>query len=507
MAGKIKNKMDNKSKFSLKAKVLDIKARVSWIIVVNISDCEKIGIRPGDGLLMYLKGQSIGVFVDVTDALIKPGEVGIFEDLAGRFSISDGERIEFSLLGRPKSTLAIQKKLFKKKLTYEEIYSIISDIVSRRLNDVAVAFFIASSFLEEISKEELFYLTKAMVETGKELKFPGIVVDKHSVGGLCGNETTPIIVPIIASLGLYIPKTCSRAITSASGTADSFETIAPVAFSVEKLQEIVSETSGCVAWGANDIVPSDARIIEIASQFYIESFEKMVSSIMAKKVAMGIKYLVVDIPINKTAKITSIAEANKLKKIFEYLAGKFKMKIRVSMNKAKGPIGRGIGPAFQIRDDLMVLEQKENRPIDLENRAVELAGVILEMTGKAKRNKGKEMARQALKSGRGLAKAKEIIKAQGGDDSISSEKIKLGEAKFEVKAKKSGRVKSINNHHLVEICRILGAPFIKEAGIYLDKQVGEKVKKGETIFTMHTISSLRLELAKKKLKAISLYEI
>ena len=502
--GKVKL-MKKKSGFSLKSKILDIHARVAWIVVLNIKDCKKFGLRPGNRLTMCFKGQSIGVAVDVTDTMVMAGQAGIFNDLAERFSIIEGEPIDFFLPGRAESIYAIQKSLRGKELNYREVYNIISDIVSRRLNDISVAFFIASSLFGDVKRKELSYVVRAMAETGKRLKFKGKVVDKHSVGGLCGNETTPIIVPIIASAGLCIPKTCSRAITSASGTADSFEVIAPVIFNSEKLQAIVRKTGGCIVWGAGDVVPSDSRIIEVASQLFIESFEKMASSIMSKKVAMGIKYLVLDIPVNKTAKIRNMTEAKKLEAIFKYLAKKFKIEIRVFINKAKGPIGRGIGPALQIRDDLKVLEQKDDRPLDLENKAVKLAGIILELGGKAKHSKGEAMAGQILKSGKAFTKFKEIVKAQGGDAEVSSKKIQLGKIKLEIRAKKSGKLRSINNLYLSEVCRVLGTPFIKGAGIYLDRQVGEKIRKGEVIFTMYTDTPLRLELAKKALVNKLLY--
>ncbi|MCD6115052.1 thymidine phosphorylase [bacterium] len=496
-----------KNNFQLSAKVIDIEARVAWIVLIHQEDCQKLGIRPGDGLVIHLKGQSIGCYVDVTDTLVKRGEIGIFEDLAQRFSIEPGEVLEISLLGKPKSLEAIQKKLNGKELNYKEIYEIVSDIVSRKLNDVAVAFFVASSFFEKISPRELFYLTKAMAETGTRIKFSGIVADKHSVGGLAGNETTPIIVPIVASYGIFIPKTCSRAITSASGTADTFETIAPVSFETKKLKNIVNKTKGCIVWSAGDIVPSDARIIEVASQLMIESFPKMVSSIMAKKVALGIKNLVVDVPVNPFAKVKSINRAEELKKIFEDIAKRFKIKIKVSINKAREPIGRGIGPALQIRDDLKVLEQRKDKPLDLEKRALELAGYILELSGKAKTGKGYDMARDSLYSGRALKKFQEIVAAQGGKKNISSEDIRLSDKKYDVKSPKSGRIKLIHNKNLIEICRILGAPYIKEAGIYLHKKTGEKVKRGEALFTLYAGSPLRLELALKALKKKNPYLI
>ena len=496
-----------KSEFSLKAKIIDIAARVSWVVVVNKNDGKRIGIKTGQDLLLRLKGQVINVCVDETDSLVKPGQVGIFKDLAKRFDIDNNEVLRFLIVPKPNSLAAIQKKLLGKPLSYKETYLIIKDITNHRLNDVAVAFFVASSFFRETSNEELFYLVKAMASTGKTLHFSGIVADKHSIGGLCGNETTPIIVPIVASFGIKIPKTCSRAITSASGTADTFETVAPVEFTIEKLEKIVKKTNGCIIWGAGDVVPSDDRIIEVASQLSIESPSKAISSIMAKKVAMGIKYLVIDIPVQKTAKVETFNQAKELEKMFLAVANHFKIKAVVSINLARQPIGRGIGPALQIRDDLRVLEQKDNRPLDLEKRALELAGHILELTGKAKKGKGIAMAKEKLVSGEALRKFKEIVKVQGGDPKVSSEKISLSSVSFKFKSPTNGKVKEINNHHLAEVCRVLGSPFIKGAGIYLDSKVGDKVEKGDVLFTLYTPSTFRLNLALKMLKAKPIFRV
>ena len=493
--------------FFLRTKVIDIEARVSWIVVINRDDCKRIGIKTGQNLLLRLKGQGINVHVDETDSLVNQGQVGIFKDLAKRFDIGDNELLQFFIITKPTSLAAIQKKLLGKHLSYKETYSIIKDIASRRLNDVSVAFFIASSFFRESSNKELFYLVKAMAETGKTMRFPGIVADKHSIGGLCGNETTPILVPIIASCGICIPKTCSRAITSASGTADTFETIAPVEFTLEKLKKIVKKTGSCIVWGAGDVVPSDDRIIEVASQLSIESPSKAVSSIMAKKIAMGIKHLVIDVPVQKTAKVKTLRQAKELENMFLEIARQFRIKTIVSINAASQPIGRGIGPALQIKDDLKVLEQQDDRPLDLEKRALELAGIILELTGKAKKGKGIALAKEKLVSGQALKKFKEIVKAQGGNPEITSDKISLSPVSFKFTWPKKGRVKEINNRHLADICRILGSPFIKGAGIYLNKKVGEDVSKGNTVFTLYTSSKFRLELALKALKTKPIFKL
>ncbi|MDD5221485.1 MAG: thymidine phosphorylase [Candidatus Pacebacteria bacterium] len=495
--------------FFLKIKFVDISARVATgVVLINQKDCEKYGIKPGSNLAMHIKSQTITVHVDITDTLIKEGEVGIFKDLGTRYQIKKGETIEFSLtgIGKPKSLEAIQKNMLGHDLSYEEMKSIVSDIVSRKLNDVLIAFFVSSSFLGQFTPKELFYLTKAMVETGKRISFPGIVVDKHSIGGLCGNETTPVIVPIVASFGVYMPKTCSRAVTSASGTADTFEVLAPVSFTDEELKKIVMKTKGCIIWGTGDITPSDAIILDVASQLLIESFPKMVASIIAKKVALGVKYLVIDIPVNKSAKIKNIADGKKLEKVFLDVTRQFGIKTIVSLNTVTGPIGRGIGAALQIRDDLKVLEQQPDRPMDLEKRAVELSGIILEMSGAVDKGKGRKAALETLTSGRALMKMKAIIAAQGGNPEITSKDIKLGKKRYEVKSNISGTIKAIDSINLSEISRILGSPFIKSAGIYFEKKMGDKVNKGDILCSFYSTTDFRIELALKTLKEKPIFE-
>jgi len=494
-----------KQAFSLKTKIIDIEAKRDWVVLINAKDAKKYGIKPASSILME---RGIATEVTLTDSLVNPGEVGIFEDLADRFKIKNNQNINFSLIGRLKSLDAIQKNMqHGTELTYKEVYSIIEDVASRKLNDVAVAFFISSTFFGAISRQEMYFMTKAMAETGKKLKFPGKVVDKHSVGGLAGNETTPIIIPIIASHGLYIPKTSSRAITSASGTADTMEVFSPVSFSLKKLEKIVEKTNGCLVWGVGDVTPSDSRIIDIASQLYIESFAKMVPSIIAKKAALDVEYLVIDIPVNPTAKIKDMKRANELKDIMEDITKRMGMKTVVSINKAKGPIGRGFGALLQARDDMYVLEQHKNRPLDLEKRAIELSGILLELTGKAREGRGEELARETLASGQALKKFKQIIKAQGGNFRIRADKMKLGPVKYVVKAKRSGRITKVHNTNLVKTCRLLGSPFIKQAGVYMEKKLGDEVKKGDPLFSFYTITKFHLKLALEGYKEKEIFKI
>lgn len=404
----------------------------------------------------------------------------------------------------------IQKKLLGKKLSYQEIFNLMEEISNRRLSDVLTTYFVAASFKEGFSTQELYYLTKAMVETGSKLNFKGIVADKHSTGGVAGTRTTMIIVPIIASAGFLMPKTSSRAITSPAGTADVMEILAPVTFSAKQIEKMVTKVGGCIVWGGHlSLAPADDVIINVEEELSFESFDKVVVSIMAKKIAVSANHLVLDIPVGPTMKIRHFQDAEKIANKFKLLARKFKMEIVVDINESLEPAGNGVGPALEARDVLFVLEQKKERPLALEAKALRLAGKLLTICFKdAKNNRdGEEEAKKILYDGRALDKFREIIKTQGGNDQISSEKLKITSKKHEITAKKYGKIKSINNYHLNTVAKVLGTPEDKYAGIYLQKKLDEKVEKKDILLTFYSTDSYKLEEAIATLENFPIYEI
>lgn len=403
---------------------------------------------------------------------------------------------------------AIQKKLVGKSLTYKEIYAIMDEISHKRLGDVLTTYFAASGYSKGFTEQEIYFLTKAMVETGEQLHFKGIVADKHSIGGVPGTRTTMIVVPIIAAAGFTIPKSSSRAITTPGGTADDMEVLADVEFSKEEIYKIIDKTKGCIVWGGSfNIAPADDIIIKVEEPLSFESYDKILVSIMAKKVAFGATHVVIDLPYGEMVKVHKEPDAAILKEKFEKLAKRFKIKLRVLMHKTDEPAGRGIGPLLESRESLMVLEQKPNRPFDLEERALNLSGTLLNLcledATKTVRDHiikeyggGHEWARSLLATGKALQKMQEIIKAQNGDPAITSDRLHPGKYTYQVIAKKNGTVKKINSKNATVIAKILGAPDNKKAGIYLDKKIGEKVTKGHALYTLHTTSEYALKEAK-----------
>lgn len=494
----------------LKVKKLDLQTgKQQFIALLNEEEANNFGIQAGDKISLTWQGnKTINVEINLTEKYLKPGFIGLYEDIWKKYSVEMNEIMEVHLLSRPDSILAIKKKLFGKKLNYEEIYSIMKDITDNRLTNVGITYFVASSFFYPYTNEELYFMARAIAETGEILKFgSGMIVDKHSVGGLAGNRTTMIAIPIIASLGLKIPKTSSRAITSPSGTADAMEVLSPVSFSAEEMKEIVKKTNACLVWGGGfNLAPADDKILKVTYPLSLEPYDKMIVSIMAKKIAASVTHLVIDMPIGPTTKIPSQSDAFGIKEKFEYIAKKYGMKIKVIITDSSDPVGKGIGPALEARDVLRVLQQKENRPLDLENKGIMMAGELLELCGKAKKGLGKKLAALQVKSGDAWKKMSEIIKAQGGKPNIDSEEVTLGAIKQYVDSDRDGQIKMINNKKINDICRILGAPTDKLGGIYLNKEIGNPVKKGERLFTMYARNEARMALASEAIKKINVFD-
>lgn len=492
----------------LKAKRFDYSTGSELLVVLNQPEASTYGLQAGDRVELRWNSQKVVAVAELSESKVSRGQIGLWREVWQGRKIKDGTLVEVAQLSRPPSIQAIKKKLFGKELTYEEIYSIISDIVANRLSPVEMTYYVASGFVKPNSDTELYYLSKAIAETGEQMNLPIEVVDKHSVGGLPGNRTTMIVTPIIASLGLYMPKTSSRAITSPAGTADTMEVLAPVSFSMSEIRSIVKKTKACLVWGGGlNVAPADDKIIKLSRPLALEPYDKMLVSIMAKKVAMGVDYLVIDMPIGTTAKVTTRKLSSQLEDKFIYLGRKFGMKVKVIKTLAREPVGRGIGPALEARDVLRVLQQKPLKPQDLESKAVYLAGELLELKGFCRGGEGERVARRQLESGAAWRKLQEIIEAQGGNPAIDSEAVATGAYHYEIHAKANGTVTEVDSHAINEVCMNLGAPHEKIAGLHLHVHWGERVDKGSKLFTLYAPSQSRLELGLKALEHVDVMVI
>ena len=468
--------------------------------MLNVKTAEKMGAQTTGRVSIKTISKypkEIYTFVDTIEGFIKEEEVLVSSEVKKRLGLKKGEKVDINIASPPRSTLFIKKKLNKKRLSEKEINEIISDVADNSLSEPEIALFISAMYKHGMNFKETIYLIKAILKTGHELKLMSKeLVDKHSIGGIAGNRTTPIVVSICAAAGLTMPKTSSKAITSAAGTADVINTIAQVEFTAKDLKKIIKKTGAFIVWGgALNMVPADSKIIKIEKALKIDPESQLLASIMSKKLAVGSKYILIDIPYGKTAKVTK-HEALRLKKKFEQLGRYFKKKLKCVLTDGKQPIGNGIGPMLELRDVLEVLDPKQKGPRDLEEKSLFLASEIFELSGKTKKGKGRELAEEILYSGKAFKKFEDIIKAQKG----KLIELKLPKNKKEILAKKSGRVIEIHNKKINSLARVTGCPADRYSGLYIFKKVGDRVKKGEKILTIYTESRPRLR------EAIRFYE-
>ena len=314
----------------------------------------------------------------------------------------------------------------------------------------------------------------------------------NCIGGIAGNRTTPILVSICVAAGLTMPKTSSRAITSASGTADVIETIANVEVDIKKLKEIVNKTGGCLIWGGSlGLAPSDDKIIRVERLLNLDIEPQMIASIMSKKISVGSKYLIIDIPYGKGAKVSSLKQAKKLGDKFKEVAKQFKINFKSVYTDGSQPIGNGYGPVLEMLDVLKVLKNSQDAPKDLKEKSLFLASELLEL---CKIKNPKKVAFDILSSGKAYLKFKEIINTQNNKQDFDKRVSKLKLAKFQktIYAKKSGRIISIGNKEINSLCRVLGTPESISAGAYLHKHIGN-IKKGEPILTLYSESKSKIK--------------
>jgi AMP phosphorylase len=466
------------------------------IAMLNHKTAEKINVHVGERILITKFGDSIISIVDISKDFLDEDEIAVSQEILEALSITENDKVEVSLAERPQSTLFIKKKLDGFHLTKDEIHAIIKDIVNNALTEPEIAYFVSAVYKCGMNDSETENLIWAMVAAGKRLNFSGDVVDKHSISGIAANRTTPIIVSICAAAGLKMPKTSSRAITSAAGTADVIESIAKVDFSIEEIKKIVEKTNACMVWGGSlGLSPADDKLIQTERILSLDPQAQLIASILSKKISVGSKYILIDIPYGKSAKVDK-KKASILKKKFEFFGKKFNLNLKCILTDGSEPLGKGIGPFLEIRDIIRILKRDKEAYKPLEEKAVMLAGEIFELVKKSKKGQGRLLARKILDSGKAFEKFKEIIHTQRGKvPTIEEINSKLGKIKKEILAEKNSTIKEIDNKKINKIASISGSPMDKGAGISLNKHVGDKIKKGEKLLTIYSESKIRLNNA------------
>ncbi|MGR9115679.1 MAG: thymidine phosphorylase family protein [Gammaproteobacteria bacterium] len=430
-------------------------------------------------------GSRVLAVLNVVDdnSIVQPGEIGLSEQAFRQLNVAEGTLVTVDHAEPPKSMDAVRRKINGERLNQDDFNDITRDIVETRYSKMEMAAFLVATGQNNLDRDELLFLTRAMLDSGERMNWhESLVADKHCIGGIPGNRTSMLVVPIVAAHGMLIPKTSSRAITSPAGTADTMETLAEVNLSPERLHDIVRQERGCLAWGGTaKLAPVDDLLISVERPLGIDSQGQMVASILSKKLAAGSTHLIVDIPVGPTAKVRHMRQALALRKLFEFVGDWLNIHLEVMITDGRQPIGRGIGPALEARDIMQVLENKPDAPFDLRQKSLQLAGRIIEFDPDVRGGQGYAIARDILDSGRAIAKMKAIIEAQGA----KTIDLTPGNLFHEIVADKEGVVTHVDNFQMAKIARIAGAPMDKKAGVDLLKKLGDPVKQGEPLYRIY----------------------
>ncbi|MBD3230508.1 MAG: AMP phosphorylase [Candidatus Lokiarchaeota archaeon] len=455
------------------------------VVLLNKKDTDKLGIKAHDRLLLKHKDKEISAIVDVTQTFLEPGFIGLYKNVYDKLDVPENTEITVSLTKAPDSITYIQEKMASKlPYTKKQINSILRDIYDRNLSAIEIAVYLMTQEYIPLSSEEIEYLTRGMAELGQILDWDETIYTKHSIGGVPGNKVSLLIVPIVASTGLLIPKISTRAITSPAGTADTMEIFSDIEFNAEEIKEMALKTCGTICWGGKlDLSPADSIISSVESMLNLDPDSQIIASILSKQLALGVNKMVLDLPQGLYTKVKTIKDARKFSHRFIEIADRIGIRLECGITYGGQPVGYNIGPALEAREALETL--MGHGPNSLIEKSVELAGILLELGCKAERGNGYRVAEKILKTGKALEKFREIIEIQGGSKNIKPEDIEIGELTHDYCAYDDGYVKDISNLLINKIARTLGCPKFKGAGIKLFVKEGHKVSKGQPLMKLY----------------------
>lgn len=445
--------------------------------------CRSEGFNALSRVELRLDGRHLIATMNVVgEEWLKSGTIGVSPSAWKLLGARPGDSVTLSHPPPLESLSCLRGKIFGHALDRKAWHAIMQDVVAGHYSDVQLSALITACANGNLNLDETVYLTEAMMAVGDRLNWKKPqVLDKHCVGGLPGNRTTPIVVAIVAAHGLCIPKTSSRAITSPAGTADTMSTLTKVDLDLPAMQRVVEREGGCLVWGGSvNLSPADDLMIRVERVLDIDSEGQLVASVLSKKLAAGATHVLVDIPVGPTAKIRSRTAGEKLGDTLVEVGKRLDLVVCTHLSDGSSPVGRGIGPALEARDVLAVFRNASDAPQDLHDHAVDLAGKLLEMGGKAAAGAGRELAIATLANGSAWKKFQAICEAQGGLFEPPQ-----APHRHPVTALRDGYVTGIDSRVLARLAKLAGAPGAPAAGLHLTIRIGQWVHRGDPLFMLH----------------------
>lgn len=443
------------------------------------------------GTLLVTKEGDVGFRLIVSPSVEKDFAGIAKERINGH--VKEGSEIEVIPSGLEGITRIIRRKMKGEVLLQKEIDTFMTALDSGLLTKSHVAAFGTAVEIKGMHGEEITAVAKSILNHSRKFNPKGkLVVDKHSIGGIAGNRITPLIIPIIASCGITIPKVSTRAITSPAGTVDALEVVMPVDLSFEEASEVLEKTNGFMVNGETVGLGSVAdKFLDAVSEVKIDPKEMMIASILAKKKAAGSDFVLIDLPTGKGSKLPTREAARSLAYDFSRIGNSLGQKVECVISPGDKPIGSMIGPSLEMYEVIRILENKP-AAFSLKRKAVSLAGLMLETVQFANRGEGENVAREMIESGKALSKFKEIVEAQGGDPSLTSERIPVAPYSHVIKAEKADTVYSLDSYNIGSMARMAGAPQDQTAGVIMYVDRGDNIKPGDPILEIRSHSERRI---------------
>jgi pyrimidine-nucleoside phosphorylase len=407
----------------------------------------------------------------------------------------------------------ICKKRDKGKLTREEIEYFISGFTSDKIPAYQMSSLLMAIFLNGMDTKEISDLTLSMMNSGEVLdlsSIPGIKVDKHSTGGV-GDKVSLVLAPLVAACGVKVPMISGRGLGHTGGTLDKLESIPGFRtdLSTIEFKKNLSQIGVCIMGQTEKIAPADKKLYALRDVTgTVDSIPLIVSSILSKKLASGVDGIVFDVKCGNGAFMQTQASAKELVRTLIQICRKMKKKAVALITDMNQPLGYAVGNSLEVIESIETL--KGRGPQDLMDITLALGTEMLILGKKAKDKKeAKEKLKQAIISGKGLEKLKQLIKTQGGNPKVIDNYSLLPQAKckIEVKSEKTGYVKSIQTKEIGLACCKLGAGREKvddqvdpAVGILLKKKMGDYVKKGESIAYVFSNSLTKGKMVAEELR-------
>jgi pyrimidine-nucleoside phosphorylase len=411
----------------------------------------------------------------------------------------------------------IQKKRDGAALTKEEIHFIIQGYTKAEIPDYQMSAFAMAIYFQDMNQEERANLTMAMVESGDQIDLSmieGVKVDKHSTGGV-GDTTTLVLGPLVASVGVPVAKMSGRGLGHTGGTIDKLEAVPGfnVEISNEKFVTLVNQDKIAVIGQSGNLTPADKKLYALRDvTATVNTIPLIASSIMSKKIAAGADAIVLDVKTGAGAFMKDIEDAKLLAQAMVAIGNNVGRKTMAVISDMSQPLGFAIGNALEVKEAIDTLQGKG--PKDLEELCLSLGSYMVLLAKKAvSLEEARQMLVEVMNNGKALETFKLFLRNQGGDDSVVDDPTKLPVASYviEVPSQKDGFISQIIADEIGTAAMLLGAGrATKEStidlavGLVLNKKVGDTVKKGESLVTIHSNKEQVDQIKEKLYSAIEI---